>query len=50
MWRRRWGRKNKMYFSADRALHTPKQENVTLSWGQSGTVGRGLEGSVWGAV
>lgn len=34
----------------DRALHTPKQENVTLRWGQKETVGRGLEGSVWGAV
>lgn len=46
MWRRRWGRKNKMYG----ALRTPKQENVTLRWGQNETFGRGLEGSVWGAV
>lgn len=44
------GKENKMYFSADRALHTPKQEDVTLRWGQKETVGRGLEGSVWGAV
>lgn len=50
MWRRRWGRKNKMYLLADRALHTLKQENVTLRWGQNETVGRTLESSVWGAV
>lgn len=46
MWGRRWGRKNKMYFSAERATHTLKQENVKLIWGQNETIGEGWR--VWG--
>lgn len=33
------GRRNKMYFSADGAVHTLTQENVKLIWGQNETLG-----------